>query len=84
MQYLNYFDVSWNKRFRHLGELVRYADDFVILCKRKAQAEEALKSVRWIMDKLELTLHESQHQRGVYKSEQTTVEHGRNGETAQS
>jgi RNA-directed DNA polymerase len=55
--YLNYFDVFWNKRFKHLGELVRYADDFVILCKRKAQAEEAIKAVKWIMDKLELTLH---------------------------
>lgn len=55
--YLNYFDVLWNKRFGHLGELVRYADDFVILCKRKAQAEEALKAVKWIMNKLELTLH---------------------------
>ncbi len=55
--YLNYFDVYWNKRFGHLGELVRYADDFVILCKRKAQAVEALKAVKWIMDKLELTLH---------------------------
>jgi RNA-directed DNA polymerase len=55
--YLNYFDICWNKRFGHLGELVRYADDFVILCKRKAQAEEALKAVKWIMNKLELTLH---------------------------
>jgi RNA-directed DNA polymerase len=55
--YLNYFDVYWSKRFGHLGELVRYADDFVILCKRKAQAEETLKAVKWIMDKLELTLH---------------------------
>ena len=55
--YLNYFDVFWNKRVIHLGELVRYADDFVILCKRKAQTEEALKAVKWIMDKLELTLH---------------------------
>jgi len=55
--YLNYFDIYWNKHFGHLGELVRYADDFVILCKRKAQAEEALRAVKWIMDKLELTLH---------------------------
>jgi hypothetical protein len=29
--YLNYFDVYWNKCFGHLGELIRYADDFVIL-----------------------------------------------------
>lgn len=55
--YLNYFDIYWNRAFSHLGELVRYADDFVILCKRKAQAEEALEAVKWIMNKLELTLH---------------------------
>ncbi|HQO41656.1 MAG TPA: group II intron reverse transcriptase/maturase [Bacillota bacterium] len=55
--YLNYFDIYWKKHFGHLGELVRYADDFVILCKRKAQAEEALGAVKWIMNKLELTLH---------------------------
>ena len=55
--YLNYFDVYWNRHFGHLGELVRYADDFVILSKRKAQAEEALRAVEWIMKKLELTLH---------------------------
>lgn len=55
--YLNYFDVCWSKRFGHLGELVRYADDFVILCKKLSQAEEALRAVKWIMKKLELTLH---------------------------
>lgn len=55
--YLNYFDVYWKRAFSHLGELVRYADDFVILCKRWAQAVEALKAVQWIMNKLELTLH---------------------------
>jgi RNA-directed DNA polymerase len=41
--YLNYFDVYWNKAFGHLGELVRYADDFVILCKRLSHAEEAFR-----------------------------------------
>jgi len=55
--YLNYFDVYWNKAFGHLGELVRYADDFVILCKRLSHAEEAFRAVKWIMGKLELTLH---------------------------
>lgn len=40
-----------------MGELVRYADDFVILCKRLSQAEEALRVVKRIMEKLELTLH---------------------------
>jgi hypothetical protein len=28
--------------------------------------------------------NESQHQKGVFQSEQTTVEHGRNGKTSQS
>jgi len=49
--------VYWNKAFGHLGELVRYADDFVILCKRLSHAEEAFRAVKWIMGKLELTLH---------------------------
>lgn len=73
-----------------MGELVRYADDFVILCKRKAQEEEALKAVKWIIDKLEVVLditassipkgydeNENQHLRGVFQSKQTTVEYGR-------
>lgn len=55
--YLNYLDSYWARRFTHLGELVRNADDFVILCKKKAQVEEALQAVRWIMQKLELTMH---------------------------
>lgn len=55
--YLNYFDIYWNRKFAHLGELVRYADDFVILSKRMAQAEQAMQAVQWIMRKLELTMH---------------------------
>lgn len=55
--YLHYFDTYWQKGFGQLGELVRYADDFVILCKTKAQVDKALESVKWIMKKLELTLH---------------------------
>jgi RNA-directed DNA polymerase len=56
--YLNYFDKLWTKKCSHLGTLVRYADDFVILCKRKNQADEAMKAVLIIMNKLELTIHE--------------------------
>ena len=33
--YLNYFDVVWEKHCSHLGELVRYADDFIIISKTK-------------------------------------------------
>jgi group II intron reverse transcriptase/maturase len=56
--YLSYFDRLWAKRFGRLGELVRYADDFVILCKRKSQANEAMKAMYGIMERLELTVHE--------------------------
>ena len=40
--YLNYLDTVWEKQFSHLGTLVRYADDFVILCEKKAHAFEAI------------------------------------------
>jgi RNA-directed DNA polymerase len=56
--YLHYFDYVWTKHYRHLGTLVRYADDFVILFKRQQQAVQALKVVQQIMNRLELTIHE--------------------------
>ncbi|MDV2687320.1 reverse transcriptase domain-containing protein, partial [Alkalihalophilus lindianensis] len=33
--YLNVMDTLWIKRFSHLGQLIRYADDFVIMCHTK-------------------------------------------------
>jgi RNA-directed DNA polymerase len=38
-------------------EMVRYADDFVILCRTQAEAEEVLEQVSQWMDKAGLTLH---------------------------
>lgn len=38
-------------------EMVRYADDFVILCQSREQAEKALDEVRQWMEKAGLTLH---------------------------
>src|SRR5690606_1376591 len=38
-------------------EMVRYADDFVILCRTREQAEEALRQVRQWTDAVGLTLH---------------------------
>lgn len=55
--YLHYFDTMWEKHGGHLGKLVRYADDLVIICKTKKDAEHALKLVKGIMARLELTLH---------------------------
>jgi RNA-directed DNA polymerase len=55
--YLNDLDRIWTTTYSHLGQLVRYADDFVILCGTKEQAEEALAVVRTILDRLRLQLH---------------------------
>jgi RNA-directed DNA polymerase len=54
--YLNYLDTVWIKHFDHLGELVRYADDLLILCKTKQQAMESIQVIKTIMSKLDLTI----------------------------
>jgi len=52
--YLNPLD----HRMSGLGyRMVRYADDFVVLCKTREEAEAALEEVRGFMDKAGLTLH---------------------------
>jgi RNA-directed DNA polymerase len=55
--YLNYLDTIWERRGKALGELTRYADDMVIVCKTKKDADQAYKLLRVIMERLELTLH---------------------------
>jgi RNA-directed DNA polymerase len=41
----------------HGMEMVRYADDFVVLCKTQAEAEKALEAIRQWMEAAELQLH---------------------------
>ena len=55
--YLHDFDRIWTATCSHLGQLVRYADDFVILCRTRTQAKQALAKVREIMALLRLQLH---------------------------
>lgn len=55
--YLNYFDLLWVKHGVVYGELTRYSDDFVVVCKARKDAERALVVIRAIMKRLELTLH---------------------------
>lgn len=55
--YLDALDRIWERRCQHLGILVRYADDFVVLCRSRADAEEALRRVGIILERLDLTLH---------------------------
>jgi len=38
-------------------DMVRYADDFVILCRSREEAEEAMEDIRAFTDKVKLTLH---------------------------
>jgi RNA-directed DNA polymerase len=55
--YLNYLDTVWEKQCSHIGTLVRYADDLVVLCRRKAQALEAIQLLKSVFRKLELTMN---------------------------
>lgn len=55
--YLDVLDRLWERESRHLGQLVRYADDAVVLCRTKADAEESLRRLGIIMDRLSLKLH---------------------------
>lgn len=55
--FLNVLDGIWERQCRHLGRLVRYADDAVVLCRSRAEAEESLRRLGIIMDRLSLKLH---------------------------
>jgi RNA-directed DNA polymerase len=53
--YLHAFDRAWVER--GVGEVVRYADDFVVLCKTREQAEQAQEAATAILGELGLSLH---------------------------
>ena len=53
--YLHAFDRRWAEHGS--GELVRYADDFVVLCKTRAQAERAQQCAAALLGELGLRLH---------------------------
>jgi len=55
--YLDYLDGVWERQCKHLGVLVRYADDFVVLCRTRTSAEEAMRRLKIIFERLHLTLH---------------------------
>jgi RNA-directed DNA polymerase len=54
---LHELDRLWEDRCCGLGQLVRYADDLVILCKTEGQAHEGLRRVGLVLDRLRLSLH---------------------------
>jgi group II intron reverse transcriptase/maturase len=55
--YLNKLDRIWAARCGQLGILVRYADDFVAMCRTESQAREALRRIGLVMSRLGLALH---------------------------
>ena len=55
--YLDYLDGVWERQCKQLGLLVRYADDFVVLCRTQSRANEALRRLKMIFERLRLTLH---------------------------
>ena len=55
--YLHFFDTVWTRQCAQLGELVRYADDFVVLCRNREAVKEAERRVRIIFERLKLELH---------------------------
>jgi group II intron reverse transcriptase/maturase len=55
--YLSVLDEEWQARHSHVGVLVRYADDFVVMCPSAEACEQAEHRVRRILSRLKLELH---------------------------
>jgi group II intron reverse transcriptase/maturase len=70
--YLHVLDDVWTRRSPQLGVLVRYADDFVVMCDTKTACERAEQRVREILARLGLELHPD-------KTRQVDLSHGGEG-----
>ncbi len=55
--YLHVLDTMWQRDGARYGTLVRYADDFVVMCATRSACEQADKRVRTILTRLGLELH---------------------------
>jgi RNA-directed DNA polymerase len=53
---LHELDRVWEQRCGHLGVLVRYADDFVVLCRSQTAAQECLRRLGIVMEHLHLQM----------------------------
>jgi DNA mismatch repair ATPase MutL len=47
----------WKEKYQHLGQIIRYADDFVIICSGQYKAQKAIEAIQEILKELKLTLH---------------------------
>lgn len=65
--YLHVLDVLWTRHSAPLGTLVRYADDFVVMCRTRKDCEQAEQRIRVILERLGLELHPDKTRRvGLY------------------
>jgi group II intron reverse transcriptase/maturase len=55
--YLHVLDLMWQRDGSQYGELVRYADDFIVMCRTRKDIERAEKRVRQALTRLGLELH---------------------------
>jgi len=55
--YLHVLDAAWERDGAQYGTLVRYADDFVVMCWTKRGVEQAERRVRQVLARLGLELH---------------------------
>jgi group II intron reverse transcriptase/maturase len=55
--YLHVLDVLWTRHSAPLGTLVRYADDFVVMCRTARDCERAEERIRVILGRLGLERH---------------------------
>ncbi|MEO5779120.1 MAG: group II intron reverse transcriptase/maturase [Arthrobacter oryzae] len=72
--YLHHLDRTWEAKHKHLGRLVRYADDLVVMCGRETQAKAAHEALQRELEDLGLTLHPE-------KTRMVDLRHGREGFT---
>jgi hypothetical protein len=70
--YLHVLDRVWAKHGAHLGELVRYADDFVVMCRTAQGCEEAQSRIEHVLNRLGLKLH-------PHKTRRVVLTQGREG-----
>lgn len=55
--YLDYLDTVWERYYSHLGKLICFVDDFVIVCKNYKDVNSTFLAIWLIMSRLELNLN---------------------------
>jgi group II intron reverse transcriptase/maturase len=63
--FLHVLDVLWTRHSAPLGTLVRYCDDFVVMCRTRLDCEQAERRIRVILERLGLELHPEKTRRVV-------------------